>query len=387
MTTASIPELSALSEMLDDELDAAIALRHELHADPEVGGHEYRTSARVAAAMGEPDAPAIAEGRIVRVGDSTSPVIAVRAELDALPGNETSGLPWASVNGAVHMCGHDVHLAALTAVVRTLRRIEPPAPLLAILQPREELSPGGAVDILASPLVRDLDVRAVIGVHVQPRLLSGTFSAAAGTVNASSDEFTITVRGHGGHGAYPHTTRDPVVAAAHTVTALQFIISRQTDPMLPAVITIGSLHGGQAPNVIPDLVELRGTLRAFAPQERERLQGEIARVAEQTAVVHGCSAEVEFSFGDPPLVNDARLSHVVSAAVSSLGLIEAEPLRSCGSDDFAHYGELFPSCMVFYGVGTGMRDEPGLHHPSFVPADEHVRGVAMTMLAAYLACC
>jgi amidohydrolase len=329
----------------------------------------------------------VCEGRILRIGRPDGPAIAVRAELDALRGDETSGLPWASTNGAAHMCGHDIHMAAVTAVAKALARVGPPVPLVVILQPREELAPGGAADMMASATLTQHDIRSVVGVHVQPRILAGTFSASPGTVNASSDEFTIVISGHGGHGAYPHVSRDPIAAAAQVVTSLQFLVSRGTDPMLPTVITIGSIHGGQSPNVIPGSVTMTGTLRSYDAADRTRLQEAIRRSAKQVAEVHGCSASVDVRLGEPPLVNDERLSEVAGAWISRTGLVHWEALRSCGADDFACYGERYPVLMVFYGVGSGAPDEPGLHHPSFAPGDEHVAGVASTMLAAYFAAC
>ena len=241
--------------------------------------------------------------------------------------------------------------------------------------------------MLASPVLTDHDLRAMLSVHVQPQLPSGTFSASPGTVNASSDEFTITVTGRPGHGAYPHVARDPIAAAAQVITALQFLVSRNTDPMHPTVITVGSIHGGQAPNTIPETVTMTGTLRVFDPADRVRLQDSIRRVAELTADAHGCTADVHLRRGEPPLVNDTLLSVAVTAWIERTGLTEAEPSRSCGSDDFACYGDRYPSLMIFHGVGTGATDDPGLLHPSFAPDDDHVRGVATTMLAAYLACC
>lgn len=387
MTQRFAPDIAVLLDLLDDEVPSAIELRHRLHLEPEVGGHEDKTPRLVADALDAPDAPWVTQGRIVRIGADSGPAIALRAELDALPGRETSGLPWASGNGATHMCGHDIHMAALVAACRTLRRAQAPVPVVAILQPREELAPGGAVDMMASPVLGDHDIAAVLAVHVQPRLAVGTFSAAGGAVNASADEFTITILGQPGHGAYPHVTRDPIVAAAAVVTALQHLVSRTTDPMKPVVITIGTIHGGEAPNAVPSSVIMTGTLRTFEDSERARLHAAIASCAELTAQAYGCSAEVIASMGEPPLVNDAALAQAVTRGISATGLVSADPLRSCGADDFACYGDRYPIVMVFYGVGTGAPGEPGLHHPSFAPDDSHVRGVAAALLAAYVATC
>jgi amidohydrolase len=157
--------------------------------------------------------------------------------------------------------------------------------------------------------------------------------------------------------------------------------------MLPTVITVGSIHGGQSPNVIPGTVTMTGTLRSYDAVDRTRLQGAIRRTSRQVAEVHGCSAAVDIRLGEPPLVNDERLCRVAGEWIPRTGLAQAEALRSCGADDFACYGERYPVLMVFHGVGSGTLQEPGLHHPSFAPGDEHVRGVAATMLAAYFAAC
>src|SRR5260370_12237498 len=216
-------ELAAwLRAAVDAELDAAIALRHELHAEPEPSGSEDRTAARVAAALGEPGAPAVAQtGRLIRIGSSDGPCIALRAELDALPITEQTGVAWASLNGAMHACGHDVHLAALAAVGRAGRAAGPelPAAMLAVLQPREEAIPSGARDLVASGALDAHLPSAIVAVHLQHQLPRGTVAAAAGTVNAATDDIQITVQGRGGHAGQPQLAAGPVLAPCHTVVA------------------------------------------------------------------------------------------------------------------------------------------------------------------------
>src|SRR5690349_9175879 len=222
-----------LQEAVGREVPTAVALRRELHASPELGGHETRTARRVAAALGEPGAPSVTTGRLVRIGAASGPSVAIRAELDALPLTEQTPVAWASQNGASHSCGHDVHLAALTAAGRAVRAAGGPLPLIAVLQPREESQPSGAQDLVGSPQLEAQDVRAVIGVHVHPHVASGQVSVGPGPVNAAYHQVAITVRGRRGHSAYPHVTRAPLIAAAHVLPALPHPLSPPTDPKHP----------------------------------------------------------------------------------------------------------------------------------------------------------
>lgn len=387
MSSGDDPRLHQALAALDRRVPAAVELRHMIHRHPCVGGQEAPTAELVASALGRPHAPWVTQGRIIRFGAPTGPAIALRAELDALPIAEDTRVPWASGNGSMHACGHDVHLAALVAASLALAEVideDPTAtPLVAILQPREECLPSGALDVVQSTQFKEQQVQAIIGVHVQPALSAGTFSAAPGAVNASADEFRMRILGRGGHGAYPHTTSDPVVAAAHVVQALQYLVSRQSDPMSPTVITIGSIHGGDAPNAIPDAVELSGTVRTYRAQARRELHAAIERTALATASIHGCQAEVTIGLGEPALVNDEGLAEELGRSLAATGLWQAPHLRSCGADDFAYFTELVPGVMVFYGVGEADGTGPGLHSARFLPDDEHVRGVATAMIAGY----
>ena len=386
-TNGSAGWITSLRAALSEELPAAVALRRVLHAEPELSGHEQRTAARVAAALGQPGAADVSGGRLIKIGDGDGPVIAVRAELDALPIAEDTGVTWAARNGAAHACGHDVHLAALVALARALRRSPGPRALLAVLQPREEAYPSGAKDLVGSAALTHHDVLAVIGAHLQPQLARGIVTAGAGPVNAAADEFRITVHGQGGHAAYPQCTRDPVLAAAHVIVALQHLISRRTDPLRAAVLTVGSVHAGEAANVIPATAVMTGTLRTFEPADRQRLQTAIEATARATATAYECTAEAAFTDGEPVLRNDARLAAVTEPELRAAGLRVAEPLRSCGSDDFSYYCSRYPSLMMFVGVGRGSAGAPGLHHPSFLPPDDAVADVASAMLAGYLGGC
>ncbi|MFK0042214.1 M20 family metallopeptidase [Paenarthrobacter sp. NPDC090517] len=379
-----IPTVHELRIALQRHLPAAVDLRRELHADPRVGGTEAETAEKLAALLGRPSAPSIADGRILRFGPDEGPAVALRAELDALPIVEETNVSWASSNGAMHACGHDVHMAALYATILTLRDAAPGLPVVALLQPREEVYPCGAVDLLAAREWQEANIGAVIGAHTQPRLAAGHVSAAEGPVNASADEFEIRITGHGGHAAYPHLLKDPVVASAAVVGAIQQIVSRTADPMTPAVVSIGSIHGGSSANVIPDEVVLRGTARSFSSKQRTQILTLIGTITQSVSAGYGCSSQVIISDGEPVLDNDKALIHGAKQMLYELGNDMDTELRSCGADDFAYYCEVVPSAMIFVGVGTGAANEPGLHHSKFLPPDEAVGHVAEALLAGFV---
>jgi amidohydrolase len=374
-----------LRAALAGELDDAVRLRHELHADAELSGSEYRTAARVAAALGAPDAPVVAgTGRIVRIGPPDGPSIALRGELDALPIIEQTGVPWASNTGAMHACGHDVHLAALTAFGRAARKVgqagQLPAALLAVLQPREEGYPSGARDIVTSGVLGDHQVQAMIAVHLQHQLPAGTVAAPAGTVNASSDGFVITISGTGGHAGYPQLATDPIPVLCQTVLALQQIVSRRCDPTHAVVVSVGALQAGLAPNVIPDTATARGTLRALDKADRPRLRQALREIVEHTCRAYGCRGSVTINEGEPALDNDAALASASWPWLSQAGFEINTSFRSCGADDFSFFDGSAPMLMMFLGTGGPVT----LHDARFLPDDDMVGQVASAMLAGYL---
>ncbi|MFI0713329.1 M20 family metallopeptidase [Streptomyces inhibens] len=375
--------LPALAAALEEELPAAAALRHRIHARPCLSGAEAATRDLLLAALPAGSVAKVADtGAVVRIG-GPGPAIAVRAELDALAVEEKTGAVWASAHpGLMHACGHDVHLAALAALARAIGRIGGPAPLLAILQPREETYPSGAKDIVEDGILDREQCRAVIGTHVQPLLPAGTVACTPGGVNASADEFTVTVQGRSGHAAYPHLTRDPVVTLAHIVVALQSLVSRGADPMSHVVLSVSTLAAGTAANVIPGTAEARGTLRALGTGDRDTLHTRLAEVAGLVARAHGCTAQVDITRGEPVLDNDAALTAATRPLLGTLGLSVGDDLRSAGSDDFSFFCAHLPSLMLFVGTHGGTEQ---LHSPTFLPPDERIRDVAHAMLAGYLA--
>lgn len=383
--------MTALREAIEVELPHARELRCRLHAEPEVSGDEERTAERVTGAItangvgGDVEVSVVAEtGRLIRIGPAGRPAIAVRAELDALPITEHTGSHDAATNGAMHACGHDVHLAAATALARAAARVQLPVPLVVILQPREESAPSGARDIVADKVLQEHQVRAVVAAHVQPLLAPGTIAATEGAVNAATDEFEIKISGRGGHGGYPHLARDPILALAQVIVALQQVVSRRIDPLHAAVLSVGAVHAGSAANVIPEEAHARGTLRLLDPADRAAVHEEIVTIVDRVADACGCRGDVNLREGEPALVNDSLLTAASHDWLGELGFRLSPPLRSCGADDFSFYGEVTRGLMMFVGVDPA-GGAATLHHPRFRPPDEAIRDVALALLAGYLA--
>ncbi len=374
-----------LGAALRQEFPAALSLRRRLHAAPDLSGDESATRDAVLAALpgGLPLTKVAETGGVVRIG-GPGPAVGVRGELDALAVTEATGVDWASRNhGVMHACGHDAHLAAMVAMARAVHRVGGPRPLLVVLQPREETYPSGARDIVESGVLDAEHCQAMIGVHVQPVLRPGVVACVPGSVNASSDEFQISVRGESGHAAYPHLTRDPVLALSHTVVALQSVVSRSIDPMAPAVVGVSSLRAGSAANVVPGVARAWGTIRALSTATRELLHQRVVEVAELVARANGCEAEVTFVKGEPVLENNPRLAAHVSRQLRSQGLDVSDTLRSVGADDFSFFAERVPSVMLFVGTET----DASLHSNEFLPGDADVDRLARAMLAGYLGAC
>lgn len=379
---------------LELELPAAVALRRELHASPRLSGDEHDAAAFIERELRDVlSLETVADaGRIGRLeaaapaSPAASPAVAVRAELDALPVAERTGAAFASTNGAMHACGHDVHQAALVALVRSAARAGLPFALAPMLQPREETYPSGALDILESGALERLDVRHVIGAHVHPGVPAGSVAVGDGYINAAADEVRISISGRGGHGAYPHEAQDPVAAIAQIALSLQETVRRTVSPMNPALVSIGTLIAGEgAANVLPADSFLRATVRTTDARDREAIAVAIERLATHTALAFGVEATVEVGRGEPVLLNDARIALGAEHWLGVMGVPVDPPMRSLGADDFSYFTEALPSIMMFAGVREPDRaDMPALHDARFLPDDRAVRTVALAMLAGCL---
>ncbi len=362
-------------------LPAATALRRELHASPLVGGNETETAQRVVDWIGLGEGEVVAgTGRLLRLPGGTGTMIAVRAELDGLPVEEATGVAWASTNGAMHACGHDVHLAGLAAVVRAAAALDLPRPLLALLQPREEGVDSGAQDVVDEG---GLDgVEAVVAAHVQPRVESGVIAVTPGPVNAAMDTFRVEVSGRGGHSGYPHTVDDSVLAMSAVVVALQQLGARRIDPTAGVACMVNQVRAGSADNVVPSRAVCSGTVRTMRPEDRETAHRVIGEIASSVAAGYGCRAAVTIERGEPVLANDVGLAVRAGEILTELGHAVIPTFRSFGSDDFSAYCERVRGLMVFVGTGA---DRGGLHDASYLPDDAYVATVADAMVAGYCA--
>jgi amidohydrolase len=326
-------------------------------------------------------------GRVARIGAAGGRPVAVRAELDGLPIEERTDVPHRAAGGVMHACGHDVHMAALVALSRAAHAHADslPAPLVAIFQPSEEAYPSGAEQLVREELPR-IDPAAVVAAHVHPELPWGTVALDPGEVNASSDNFEITIEGEPSHGAYPHRGRDPILALAHVIVALHSQATRRIDPLQPAVLNIGVVEGGGAENVIPALARARGSLRVHRPEDRIALRQMVEEVVTAVAAAHGCRGGTTIVAGEPALCNDPVIAASARGLLSRAGLQAAPEWRSCGSDDFAFFGELAPLAMGFVGLdgAPGFKTRP-LHHPELLPPDGAVAAVARVQAVLYVA--
>ena len=360
-----------------------------LHQHPELSYQEAETARYVAAQLRSHGyAPRTGVGRpgehgVVAIygadpAKRNGPAVALRADMDALPIEEATDLPWRSQQpGTMHACGHDGHTAVLLATAAALRDIERddpdwlPGPVVLIFQPAEEISePGGAVGMIEAGVLDTPKVAAIFGLHQEPLLDAGTMGLAPGPFMAAEDNFTLTIGGRGGHAARPHFGVDPIVAAAHVVTALQTVVSRQTSPNDAAVVTVGTIHGGTKENIIPDQVVLTGTVRSLAADVREAMPRRIEALAHGVADGFGATAALDYRFGAPVLVNEPEMTALAQrAAADVLGQDSVVPFPPMmGAEDFACFLERRPGCFARLGSGTPgtpAEDRPGNHTAGF----------------------
>ncbi len=363
----------------NDQIARLIDLRRALHRHPELSWKEERTAERLEAALrsiGIDDIRRVAgTGIVARVPgtDRVAPVTAIRGDIDALPIQEATALPYASeIPGVMHACGHDVHATWAVGAAMLLSREPARGDVLIILQPAEEVG-NGAPAILASGALDG--VQAIFGGHVDRRFPVGQVVAQAGPLAAAADSFSIEVLGKGAHGARPHEGIDPIVAAAAIVGALQTIVSRRLDPGAAAIVTVGSIHGGSAPNVIPERVLLTGTLRAMLPEVRSALHTELNSVSASIAAAHGASAKVTIERGPPPIVNPEREAQWArSAAERVLGAGSVVPfgVTNMGGEDFACYLEQIGGCFLRIGAREPGGEPAPAHSPGFIAAEESI---------------
>jgi len=368
-----------------------IAIRHHLHAHPELSYQEYKTSAFVQQKLAETGIPhhVLAETGVVGMIEGKNPgsrVIALRADMDALPIREENNISYKSTNeGVMHACGHDVHTTILLGASRILQETKDlwEGTVKLIFQPGEEKNPGGASLMIREGVLKNPEPEAIFGLHVHPGLEVGKLSFRGGMVMASADEIYITIKGKGGHAAAPHLTVDTILVASHLVVALQQIISRNRNPLSPSVLSITSVQGGFTTNVIPSEVKLMGTFRAMDEEWRFRAHELIRKQA--TELVHAMGAEIDLHIdvGYPMVHNNEALDKVARAEARDFmgadNVLETEVRM--GAEDFGYYTRQIPGC--FYRLGV-MNVEKGItsgvHTPTF-NIDESAIEIGAGMMA------
>jgi amidohydrolase len=373
--------LSADVLALEPEL---VALRRDLHQHPELAFQEKRTAAAVARFLdghGLRIRTGVGRTGLVAETGTGSPTILLRVDMDGLPIQEEAKAPYASREpGRMHACGHDGHTAIGAAAARLLAQRQTKGRVRVLFQPAEE-GEGGAQAVIADGVMDGVDL--AVGIHLWNELPVGSIGVKAGPLMASVDRLRIVIRGQGGHGAIPHKAADPIVAAAHVVTALQTIVSRETAPVDAAVVTIASIRAGDAFNVIPDDATLTGTIRTFDPDLRRSMPDRLTRIAQGVASALRCRAEVEVRPGNPAVINDPNVADLCRRAASRV-VGEANvvpPTPTMGGEDMACYFERAPGCMVFIGSSNAARGLTHPHHSPHFDFDEEALGIGTAFLA------
>ncbi len=372
-----------LRSLIADELPQAIAFRRDLHMHPELGYEEYRTAQAIRAGLTEAGIDhrgglAGGTGTLAHLASAGGgSAVGLRADIDALPIAEEGTQAWTStISGRMHACGHDGHTTMLLTTARVLARISKeeglPRPVSFLFQPAEEGGGGGkrmceegCLDgrVLGPPIER------IYGLHGWPGWTCGVVGTRAGSVFACSDRFEIVVRGEGSHAAFPHFSRDPLIAACAIVTALQTIISRNLDPLESGVVSVTTFHAGSAMNVISPTATLTGTARALSAETRDLIERRFGEIARAVADAHGCTAEATYTRGYPITANNndeaARFERIATATI---GPERVRPFERpvMGGEDFSYYAERVPACFFLLGLlPKSASTMPQLHHPRF----------------------
>ena len=367
-----------------------VAWRRALHRRPELGFAEHETAAFVAARLRELEMDVqtgVAKTGVVgvmRAKAPSRPPVLLRADMDALPISETPGRSYGSeIAGKMHACGHDGHMAMLLGAASVLSSVRDriDRDVVFCFQPGEE-GFGGADAMIQEGVLSERGVAEAYGLHLWSLFPVGTVQVRSGPTMAAQDEFVATMVGKAGHGAMPHEALDPVVAAAQAVVALQSVVARSIDPIQAAVVSVGSLHGGTAPNAIPETATLHGTLRSFDEGVREILRRRVREVLEGTAAAAGCRLDYTLSPGYPAVVNDpeavSRVRRYAAVVVGAANVVEPAPMAA--AEDFAYFLRRVPGAFAFIGAGNAARGITAPHHAPNFDIDESALPIGTELL-------
>jgi len=387
-------DFKAEAEALREQL---VAWRRDFHTHPELGFQEHRSAELIAGqlrGLGYQVQTGVATTGVVALleGQQPGPVVMLRFDMDALPVTEVNEATYVSQNpGVMHACGHDGHMAIGLGVATLMAQHqgEMVGTLKLVFQPGEEGMDGAKV-MVKEGVLENPRPDVVLATHIWNEKPVGTVSVSPGATMAAAEKWTCIVRGKGGHGALPHQTVDPIVAAAQIVTALQSVVSRNVSPQETAVVTVGTIHGGDAFNIIPTQVDLSGTIRTYSPQVREMILRRVREVIEGVAAACGAEADLDIISLTPAVINDAGVAEVVRAAAEAVVGAENVSLnvRTMGSEDAAFFMQEVPGCYFFLGSANAERELAAPHHNPHFDFDEDALplGVAVMMqtLAHYL---
>lgn len=392
MTTAATQTV----QVDEDVVREAIRIRHELHQIPELAFEERQTAQLIRGELRRLGIPFIDNietaptATVACIGDVSKPCVALRADIDALPITEKTGVAYVSRHpGRMHACGHDGHTAGLLGAAAVLKRIEKDLRVCVklIFQPAEE--GGGGAKKLCDAGVLDgrigPKVQRIFGLHGRPEAMVGVITTRPGPLMAAVNDYSVTFRGRGSHGAYPHLGRDPIVAAAHAILALQQIVSREINPVEPAVVTIGMISAGTATNIIPETASLEGTARTVSNEMGEYVKNAIKRRLEGVAMTDDVKLEFTWHERYPVTMNHPEAVDYVREVVTSLFGPDAflpAPHPTMGAEDFSYYLQRVPGCFSFVGTrpaGITQAEAPGLHSPLYNYNDD-VLGTAIRLL-------
>jgi amidohydrolase len=383
MTTYAV-DLLAEAKRLRDQL---IAVRRAVHSQPEFGFAEHKTSAMIAErmrALGAKVRVGVARTGVIAELGTAKPIVAIRADMDALPIAEATGLPFASqVSGMMHACGHDAHVACALGAAMLLAQRQLPGTIRLLFQPSEEQKDAdgwsGAMRMIDEGALAG--VSAVIALHTR-KLPAGSVGVTAGPALAGNDTVRITIRGRASHAAHPEEGIDAIVAAAHVVIAVQTILSRRTRPGVPAVVSLTTIDGGIKENVIADHVEIRGTVRNSGPDHRNQLLGDLERALDAGRAL-GATCSLDISEGYPVTCNDASVTGIIrEAAIALLGPSQVVDLPfDTWAEDFGYMTAAVPGAMFWLGVTGPTVPDPIWHSPTF-DIDENALPVGAAVLAA-----
>lgn len=378
--------LDKIFKIIDEHFDEMVEIRRYLHQYPEVSFEEYKTAEYIAdfyKSLNIPYKKNVGGNGVIATlkGKKPGKTVALRADFDALPIQDEKDVPYKSKNpGAMHACGHDGHTATLLVLAKVMQQYqdELPGTIVFLHQHAEEIPPGGAKDIVQSGKLDHVD--AVFGNHLWTLTPFGHVETRKGAFMAGTDRFEITIKGRGGHGAYPHVTKDAIVIGSEVVSQLQNIISRKIDPLKTAVITVGIFEAGTSFNVIAEEAKLIGTVRYLDSDVQQVVREEMERVVKGICEANGADYELDYFVGYPPLVNHEAETEVVFEATSKVKEVKeaVEVNPQMGGEDFAYYVQEKPGAFFFTGAQKETDNYPH-HHPKF-DFDERAMPIAAKML-------